>query len=167
MPTFEVGGMYFHVVPEKEAASSKKHKGHGHMVLEFWQSEGWLPDGQWNPKGRWIPMPMGIGFLLADFFCNEEDVMYGRESGNLGGDKYMRYCWDAYYKGWEHADHNLQLDKEGKAARVSRPWRSRRDAWEMQPDAAHGLARDWSAKARPHTAGPPPELSADQEDGTT
>lgn len=159
--TFEVGGLYFHVVPEREAASSKKLKGNGHMVLEVWQPEGWLPDGRWNSKGRWIPLPMDVGFLLADFWCNEEDAMYERASGNLGGDKYMRYCWDAYYKGWEHAASNMELDKAGKADRISKPWRGEKAAWQLR-SAAGELARDWSAKARRQIAGDGTNSSANQ-----
>lgn len=129
---FEVGGLWLRIVPEPEANSRKKHKGNGHMVMEVYQAAGEYPDG-WR-AGRWIPVPMALGFVLADFWCNEEDAMYERRQGNLGGDKYMRYCWDAYYKGWIHAAGNLELDKAGKAARISRPYRGSSSAWTL--DAA-------------------------------
>jgi hypothetical protein len=131
--TFEVGGVYFHVVPEEEAKSGKQHKKRGHMVLEFWQPEGWLPDGQWNGKGRWIPVPMALAFMLTEFFYAEEEFLYPKAGGNLGGDKFMRYCWDAAVKGWRHARDNLEQDKAGKAARISRPYRNHVEAWELLP----------------------------------
>lgn len=130
---FEVGGIYFHVVPEEEAASGKQHKKRGHMVLEFWQPQGWLPDGRWNERGRWIPAPMALAFMLTEFFYHEEEFLYPRQTGYLGGYKFMRYLWDAAIKGWLHARDNLERDKAGKADRISRPYRGDPEAWEFLP----------------------------------
>lgn len=133
---FEVGGLWFRVVPEAEA-NSRKRKGNGHMVIEFYRAPGEQPDG-WHP-GAWIPVPMSFVFLLCEFFGTEEDYMFPRVKGNMGGDMIFRYAQYAYRGrgGWRTATAELEKDVARKAARISRPWRTGKnpnvsaDSWQV------------------------------------
>jgi hypothetical protein len=64
---------------------------------------------------------MDAGFMMTEFFFNEEHAMYERERGFQGGYKYMRACWDAVHKGWDYAARALCLERKRKAERQIGP----------------------------------------------
>lgn len=69
-------------------------------------------------NGRWQRIRMELGFLLAAFFFENEEVLYPPSgSRHIGGDYYMRECWDAIYYGWESAAQKLRKER---AARIQR-----------------------------------------------
>ena len=51
---------------------------------------------------RWTAVPMGLGFLFADFFYENENVLYP-PSRYRGGQMYLDFCGGAAHLGWEHA----------------------------------------------------------------
>ncbi len=112
---FQINGMWFRVVPE-ELASSRLRKGNGHMVLQWWRTAGAYPDGSQQPA-RWLEVKMDAGFLMADFFFNEEHAMFERERGFRGGFKYMAALWQAAREGWDHAALALCMERKQKALR--------------------------------------------------
>lgn len=63
----------------------------------------------------WRPVPMLVGAMLADFFGENEDVLYPPPAA--GGRKYMGYLWDAYQTGWQSADARLRQERAAKEAR--------------------------------------------------
>lgn len=67
--------------------------------------------------GAWRRIRMDLGFFLAAFFFENEEVLYPPNGYQIGGDYYMRECWDAIYHGWESAAQKLRL---ARAARVNR-----------------------------------------------
>src|SRR5262249_11707091 len=105
---FQINGMWYRAVPE-ELASSPARTGNGHMVLQWWRAAGSYPDGTQQPAA-WLEVKMDAGFLMADFFFNEEHAMYERERGFKGGYKYMDAVWQAARKGWQHAAQVLCME---------------------------------------------------------
>lgn len=76
---WDIGGLMFRVVPEEQAASSKR-KGKDHVLLQV------------HNGGRWIDVKMEIGFALAGFFYNEEEALYPQADGYYGGEMYLERC---------------------------------------------------------------------------
>jgi len=69
--------------------------------------------------GQWRRIRMDLGFLLAAFFFENEEVLYppsGRRQ--IGGDYYMRECWDAIYYGWESAAQKLRQERAQRVQRL-------------------------------------------------
>lgn len=69
--------------------------------------------------GRWVPIPMAFGAILADFFYENEEVLYPPrgDAGPKGGKKYLDYLQGAAYVGWEAAESYLQDEKEAARQR--------------------------------------------------
>jgi hypothetical protein len=64
----------------------------------------------------WRAVPMSLGFLCADFFYqNEEVLMHHKPHFYLGGDKYLHGLQEAYVFGWEPAVRRLSKEKEHAA----------------------------------------------------
>lgn len=63
-----------------------------------------------GPAG-WVPVKMEAGFLLADFFFDNESRLYPRSAGFRGGYEYLRALHDAARFGWERAATRLQGQK--------------------------------------------------------
>lgn len=59
---------------------------------------------------------MAAGFLMADFFKENEDVLYPLERGFRGGQMYLDFCQGAVYVGWRAATHQLNEQRERKRA---------------------------------------------------
>jgi hypothetical protein len=110
---FQINGMWFRVVPE-ELAASPLRKGNGHMVLQYWRAAGQYPDGY--HQAQWLEVKMDAGFLMSDFFFNEEHAMYERDRGYRGGYKYMDALWQAARKGWQDAARVLCMERKRKSS---------------------------------------------------
>jgi hypothetical protein len=72
--------------------------------------------------GRWVPVPMAVGALLADFFYENEDVLYPPGPNVLGGRKYIRYVKHAAIHGWQKAEAGLRAERERKNAQFTLPF---------------------------------------------
>lgn len=75
-------------------------------------------------SGRgWVAVKMEVGFLLADFFFENEEVLYPRENdhgyptGRDGGLYYLRAATHAAHYGWEAARDKLGDEKRRKRER--------------------------------------------------
>jgi hypothetical protein len=65
---------------------------------------------------EFVPVPMALGFLLADFFAENEDVLFPPSKGFQGGRRYLLYLSRAVRLGWESAVALLNDEKRRKAA---------------------------------------------------
>ena len=72
----------------------------------------WLTDEQ-----RWVSIQMGAGALLADFFYENEEVLYPSRLGKMGGKKYLQFLMHAVEHGYEAAYEVLELEKRTKRLR--------------------------------------------------
>jgi hypothetical protein len=63
------------------------------------------------------PVSMSLGFLMADFFCENEDVLFPPEQGFEGGGRYARFCRGAVLHGWPAAVAQLEDEKKRAALR--------------------------------------------------
>lgn len=69
---------------------------------------------EFRVNGEWRPVAMDIGFLLADFFFENEHVLYPRSQGYRGGWKYIQALQRAALDGWEAALSDLDQEKDSK-----------------------------------------------------
>jgi hypothetical protein len=65
---------------------------------------------------RWTAVSMGVGFLFADMFHENEDLLYPPSRGYQGGDMYLRFCEGATRVGWETAYDMLKQQRVSKRA---------------------------------------------------
>lgn len=63
--------------------------------------------------GTWRAVHMRLGAMLADFFYENEDVLYPPPA--KGGRKYLDYCRDAAKHGWEKAEAVLRIERRQKS----------------------------------------------------
>lgn len=70
----------------------------------------------WTPRG-WQAVPMAVGALMADFFYENEEVLYPPSAGFQGGTYYVTYLNQAVSDGWEVADERLQAEKRAREQR--------------------------------------------------
>ena len=68
---------------------------------------------KWHTSEGWTAVPMCAGFVLADFFWENENVLYPRGRG-LGGEMYLRQLAWAGRHGWEGAQAHLEADQRRK-----------------------------------------------------
>lgn len=106
----EVSGIQYQILrggKEPSDTSGRRMRSDGEdLVLELYAG------------GRWNRITMDLGFFLAAFFFeNEEVIRPPNPPWQIGGDYYMRECWDAIYHGWESSAQKL---KEQRARRVNR-----------------------------------------------
>jgi hypothetical protein len=67
---------------------------------------------EWQvPGGEWRAVTMAAGGIMADFWYENEDVLYPPSAGFLGGEKYAQYLDQAMREGWDAADAVLQGEK--------------------------------------------------------
>ena len=59
-------------------------------------------------NGEWQPAKMEIGFLMADFFFENEHVLYRRSDGYRGGYEYLKELHNAARYGWENTQQKLR-----------------------------------------------------------
>ena len=99
---FEISGVRFRVVlgSKTARADATGHRGRD-LCLE------------WQTVVGWRPCEMAVGALFADFFYDNEDVLYPRPIGQ-GGNKYRSYLYHAMKEGWQVADGVLQFEKRHK-----------------------------------------------------
>lgn len=64
--------------------------------------------------GSWRPVRMALGAFLADFFYENEEVLFPYPK--KGGRKYLDYLRDAAKYGWEKADAVLRVERAKKRA---------------------------------------------------
>lgn len=75
----------------------------------------------WRIGGRWRPVRMAVGAFLADFFFENEQVLYPPRpdgSGPKGGAKYLDYIRHAARFGWEKAEAGLVAERQVKESRL-------------------------------------------------
>ena len=93
-------GILLRVVPGKKSAED--------LRLE-WQI----------PGGEWRAVTMATGAIMADFWYENEDVLYPRAAGFKGGEKYAQYLGVAMREGWGVADATLQSEKTASKTSAS------------------------------------------------
>lgn len=81
-------------------------KGAGDLRLEVLTADGWMA------------VPMVLGAVVADFFCENEDHLgqFRPHWRSGGGDFFMAYLQEARFRGWQVAEARLQGDKERRGA---------------------------------------------------
>lgn len=71
--------------------------------------------------GDWRRIGMDLGFLLADFLPENEDVLYPAAASQRvaggGGDYYLSECWHARKHGWQSALQKLVRERAAKCRR--------------------------------------------------
>lgn len=65
---------------------------------------------------KWVAVKMDLGFLMADFFYENENVLYPPSQGFRGGQMYLDFCRGAAYMGWTHASETLSDQRRRKKA---------------------------------------------------
>lgn len=65
---------------------------------------------------QWCKVSMKLGFVLADFYAQNERVLYPG-LGQRAGDKYITFCRAAQFLGWEAAAEQLDLERQIARAR--------------------------------------------------
>jgi hypothetical protein len=85
---FEIDGVFYRVLHGR--------KGPGDLRLEH------------RVDGAWKPVRMRTGAMLADFFFENEEVLYPDAKG---GKKYLEYVRDATKYGWDKADAVLRVER--------------------------------------------------------
>jgi len=93
----DCGGIPWRIVPGR--------KGPGDLRLELFAN------------GQWLAVKMDLGFLMADFFFENEELLHPPAKGNLGGSMYTGHCLMAIAHGWETARQWLAVQRERAAAR--------------------------------------------------
>ena len=58
--------------------------------------------------GEWQPVRMEAGFMLADFFFENEQELYPRAKGYRGGFEYLKAVQNAARYGWEPTQRQLR-----------------------------------------------------------
>lgn len=91
--------------------------------IEFWIQRGEKGPGDLRlmmltPTG-WRPIRMTLGFFLADFFYENEEVLYPPEQGYAGGGYYLERCREAAEAGWRSAQVRLNGERQRSAERGS------------------------------------------------
>lgn len=76
---------------------------------------------QLHAGGEWRNVSMDLGFLLADFLPENEDVLYPDQQSKRiaggGGDYYLSELWHARKHGWQSARQKLLRERAAKACR--------------------------------------------------
>lgn len=65
-----------------------------------------------TPDGTWRAVPMAAGAIFADFWFDNENVLYPPPAA--GGQYYLRYLSQAANDGWEAADGRLKAEQAAK-----------------------------------------------------
>lgn len=105
---YRIGGLTFRV----ERGEKEPVAGRGvDFRLDVWTSDGWRS------------VTMELGFFLADFFTENEDILYPPYASNgktyLGGKKYLYACGTAYNQGYRAAQAGLEWDKKHNGYQVA------------------------------------------------
>lgn len=90
-----VSGIWFRIEPGKKQA---RVSGGQDLRLEAWSGRAW------------VPVEMALGAFLADFFYENEEVLY--PPPNMGGQYYIEYvCNEAAHRGWVTAALNIRKER--------------------------------------------------------
>ena len=92
-----VGAFQFQVV------KGRKHP--DDLRLDMWA-------GNLAGPGVWVSVPMCLGAVLADFFYENEGIIYPPPM--LGGRKYLDYVNVAATQGWQVADAGLRAERQAR-----------------------------------------------------
>ncbi len=74
----------------------------------------------WLTPDGWRAVPMAVGYLLADFFTDNEDILYppgsvSSQGGTcVGGEKYMRALRRAKNHGWRAAAEETSYERRSQ-----------------------------------------------------
>jgi hypothetical protein len=69
---------------------------------------------EWQTDDGWQPVTMAAAAIMADFFFDNEDVLYPPSRGFKGGRKFMEFLRLAVKEGWQTAVHGLQRERAAK-----------------------------------------------------
>lgn len=72
----------------------------------------------WYTPTGWRAVPMSPGAMMADFFFENEDVLYPPDMGNQGGSKYIALLRHAARHGWQKANAGLLAERAAKQDRL-------------------------------------------------
>ena len=103
---FEFDGIYFRIVPGDKITMLGEHG--KDLRLEIYGENGWRA------------VHMRLGGFLADFFCDNEEVLYppvtpdGFKTQWKGAKKYLAYLRQSWHYGWEKAEAELQAERQQK-----------------------------------------------------
>lgn len=67
--------------------------------------------------GEWKPVHMSLGCVLADFFFENEDVLYPPSQGFAGGTYYLRALAEAPKVGWEAVVGRIRSERQNATVR--------------------------------------------------
>lgn len=95
------GGRFQHDGIHYRVRVGRKHK--DDLVLDHWTHDGWRP------------VSMTTGMMMADFFYENEEVLYPTDRGAAGGGYYLGACWMAAKHGWRTAAAKLAEQKKAKS----------------------------------------------------
>jgi hypothetical protein len=73
----------------------------GDLRLDWWSSAQKL----------WVPVQMSAAALITDFFYENEEHLYPRVRGYMGGDFFIEYLKLAAHEGWQVADKKLRTEQ--------------------------------------------------------
>lgn len=65
---------------------------------------------------RWTKVSMKLGYVMADFYAQNERVLYPHR-GDKAGERYIYACKGAQLLGWEHAADHLDFERAQAQAR--------------------------------------------------
>jgi hypothetical protein len=74
---------------------------------------------EWLTPDGWRPVTMAAGAILADFWYENEEVLYPPPAA--GGHYYLSYVNQAAHEGWEVADARLLAERQAKQERAVTP----------------------------------------------
>ena len=93
-----IGGVYIRTVPGRKAE--------GDMKLELC-----VNTDATTLEQRWQAVPMTLVAYMTEFFYRNEENLYPRSEGYLGGEKFMQFLADAVRNGYETATAGLEWEK--------------------------------------------------------
>lgn len=103
---FNVDGVWFRVVPGKKSPDDLKLE----MLVPKRNVDG-------SVGTKWLAVHMSLGALLADFFYENEDILFPPEDGYKGGEYHSKHLRQAEEEGYEAATKTLRATQAKKAAR--------------------------------------------------
>ena len=92
-----IGGVYIRTMPGRKSPDD--------MKLEIQ-----------TPQGEWRAVPMTLVAYMTEFFFWNEENLYPRRDGFLGGEKFMEFLRDSVNNGYETATAGLEWEKAGRGA---------------------------------------------------
>lgn len=95
-PFVTADGLRCRIVPGAKAA--------GDLILEV------------DSAGAWRRVKFASVGLIVEFLYRNEDLLYPRAGGNLGGEKVFRFLREAIKVGHEQAARNLDWEKRNRQA---------------------------------------------------